>query len=240
MRSRVVPALLPLLLFLFLAPALGAQVARGIFVTPIPDAPFSGTVQVERSVIQPNGSQLQLISMRVIARDNLGRIHNEMRAMVPASVRTTPALLVVHVYDPQNRMNEYLYPQQKTYRMQMLNRPPATDTIEDFASPSSASQPSSQYTRQEDLGQRTIAGVPANGVRITQTLPPDVSGTNAEVVVTDEYWYSEDLRMNLAVRHNDPRTGSFAATVTAVNRGQPDASLFSVPADYRMAGLRGQ
>lgn len=237
MRSRTMAAVLPLLLLV--AAAVDGQVARGIFVTPIPDAPFSGTVQVERTVIQPNGSQLRLTSMRVIARDNLGRIHTEMRAMVPVSVRTAPALLVVHVYDPQNRMNEYLYPQQKTYRMQMLDRPPATDTIEDYGSPSSASLPASQYTRQDDLGQRTIAGLPAHGVRITQTLPPDVSGTDAEVVVTDEYWYSEELRMNLAVRHNDPRTGSFAATVTAVTRGQPDEGLFSVPAGYRMAGLRG-
>jgi len=214
------------------------QVARGIFVTPIPGAPFSGTVRVERTVIQPNGTVLQLFGTHAIARDIDGRIRYASRPLAPASVTTLPPVMVVHLYDPQNRMNEYLYPQQKLYRMNMLNRPPATDTIEDFASPSAASQPLSQYAQQQDLGQKTMAGLPVHGVRVTQTLPPAVSGTNAEVVVTDEYWYSDDLRMNLAVRHVDPRTGSFAATVTAVNRTEPDADLFSVPADYRMAGLR--
>ena len=35
------------------APAVPAQAACGIFVTPIPNAPFSGTVRVERTDIQP-------------------------------------------------------------------------------------------------------------------------------------------------------------------------------------------
>lgn len=235
MRSRVVPAILSLLLLV--APALCGQAARGIFVTPIPGAPFSGTVQVERTVIEPNGPALQLVSMHAIARDSNGRIHNEFRPLVPTSAMTLPPVMVVHLYDPQNRMNEYLYPQEKRYRMTLVNRPPETDTIDDFASPSAASHPLSQYAQQQDLGQRTMAGLPVHGVRITQTLPPTVSGTNAEVVVTDEYWYSDDLRMNLAVRHVDPRTGSFAATVTAVKRREPDPNLFSVPGDYQMAGM---
>ena len=213
-----------------------AQAGGGIFVTPIPNAPFSGTVRVERTDIQPNGNTLQLWSERKIARDNEGRIYNEFRPLVPTAMKTVPDATVIHLYDPQNRMTEYLYPQHKTYRMMILNRPPSTDTPDDFASPSAAAAPPSEFTRREDLGYRTIAGLQVHGVRVTQTLTGAESGTGQEVTVTNEYWYSEALRLNLATKHNDPRSGSVTMTVTQIDRGEPSAALFGVPADYTMAG----
>jgi hypothetical protein len=50
--------------------------------------------------------------------------------------------------------------------------------------------------------------------------------------VTDEYWYSEDLRINLVLKHNDPRTGSVVLTVTQISRADPDSSLFQIPDGY--------
>jgi hypothetical protein len=43
---------------------------------------------------------------------------------------------------------------------------------------------------------------------MTQTLAATVSGTGQEV--TDEYSYSEALRLNLKTKHNDPRSGTMA------------------------------
>jgi hypothetical protein len=219
------------------APAVRAQAGGGIFVTPIPNAPFSGTVRVERTDIQPNGNTLPLWSEREIARDNEGRIYNEYRPFVPPTTKTVPDAIVIHLYDPRNRMTEYLYPKQKMYRMMILNRPPATDTPDDFASPTAAAAPQSEFTRQEDLGYRTIVGLQVHGVRMTQTLTAAESGTGQKVTVTNEYWYSEALRLNLATTHNDPRSGSVTMTVTQIDRGEPSAALFGVPAGYAMAGM---
>src|ERR1700733_16255576 len=135
------------------APAVRAQ-AGGIFVTPIPNAPFSATVRVERTDIQPNGNTLQLWSEREIARDNLGRICNKFRPFVPTTTKTVPDPVMIHLYDPLNRMVEYLHLAQKTYRMMILNRPPRTDTPDDFASPAGAAAPASEFTRREGLGYR--------------------------------------------------------------------------------------
>ncbi len=241
MRRRIFPALWFYLALLAMAtaPGLAAQAARGIFVTPIPNAPFSGTVAVARTIRQADGSVLELTSTREIARDNQGRIHNEFRPLVAASMKMTLPVTVVHLYDPQNRMSAYLYPLQRTYRMTIVNRPPSTDTLDDFASSSAQSLPPSQFTKQEDLGHRSIAGLQAHGVRVTQTLSAEASGTGSEVVVTDEYWYSEDLRINLEVAHSDSRTGNFSARVTEIRRTEPDAGLFSIPADYQMADMQG-
>jgi hypothetical protein len=45
-------------------------------------------------------------------------------------------------------------------------------------------------------------------------------------------WYSEDLRINLVLKHNDPRTGSVVLTVTQISRADPDSSLFQIPDGY--------
>jgi hypothetical protein len=209
----------------------------GIFVTPIPNAPFSGTVRVERTNVQPSGHALQLWSQRTIARDKDGRIYNESRPFVPTTISTVPDATVIHLYDPQNRMSEYLYPQRKTYWMRILSRPPSTDTPDDFASSTANAKPASDFTRREDLGNRTMVGLPVHGVRITQTLTAEESGTGQEVTVTNEYWYSEALRMNLMTKHNDPRSGSVVMTVTQVDRSEPGAAFFGVPADYAMASM---
>jgi len=53
--------------------------AQDIFVTPIPGVPFSGIVNVERSLTQPDGSIVNLKTMRDIGRDSRGRIHFQLR-----------------------------------------------------------------------------------------------------------------------------------------------------------------
>jgi len=244
MSTRRFPALrfsLAFFLIPFLTltvPRLAAQAARGIFVTPIPNVPFSGTVAVERTVPQADGRVLQLSATHAIARDSQGRIRNEFRPPAPAIPGMMPSpVTTVHIYDPQNRMSAYLYPLQKTYRMTILNRPPSTDTVDDYASPGAQSLPQSEFTKQDDLGYRTVAGLQAHGVRVTQTLPAQQSGTGSDVTVTDEYWYSEELRINVLVKHIDSRTGSYTSMLTAINRTEPPAGLFAIPADYRMAEM---
>ncbi len=34
-----------------------------------------------------------------------------------------------------------------------------------------------------------------------------LSGTGHEITITDDYWYSDDLKVYLVLKHNDPRTG---------------------------------
>ena len=230
LRCAVVPAVAVLAVS-----AAGAQNGNGIFVTPIPNVPFSGTVRVERTSIRPDGSTVQTWSQRLIARDNGGRIYNEYRPFMPMTVSTVPPATSIHLYDPQNRMSESLYPLRKTYEATILNRPPSTDTPDDFASPTSASAQPSDFARREDLGNRTIAGVSTHGVRVSQVLPAAQSGTGRDVVVVNEYWYAEALRLNLLTRHDDPRTGSVTMTVTEINRTEPNAALFGVPSNYTMA-----
>jgi hypothetical protein len=75
-----------------------------------------------------------------------------------------------------------------------------------------------------------MEGIPVHGIRQTQTIKDSAGKSTVE---TDEYWYSDDLRMNLVARHNEPGGGSLTVTVTQVTRTEPDAALFEIPADYK-------
>jgi hypothetical protein len=207
---------------------------QDLFVTPVPDAPFHGIVVVERTVVQPNGSVTGLRTMREIGRDGQGRIHNESRTLVPLSSTATPTLVQIHLYDPQTMIS----PPEKIFWTSTVNRPPETEppTLAN-ATPTAAYQPPNQYVKQEDLGSREIAGLQAHGVRATQTIKAAASGMGKDVIVADEYWYSNDLRINLLTKHSDPRTGSVELTVTEVDRGEPDAALFAIPDGYTQAGM---
>jgi hypothetical protein len=226
-------SLAPLSCLVVIAALVPLACAQDIFVTPIPNAPFSAVIDVQRSFVQPNGAVVNLKTIRQIARDGRGRIHNEARELVSASSSNTPQIRRIHLYDPQTRMSATLNPHAKTYWTMIVNRPPATVPPALLAaSPVGDMLPANEFTKQEDLGMNEMEGVSVHGVRQTQIIPANASGTGKDVVVTDEYWYSEELRINMLIKHNDPRMGSMTMTVTQVSRREPNSGMFEIPPGY--------
>jgi hypothetical protein len=199
---------------------------QGIFVTPIPNAPLLAVVTTEGTRILEDGTVLNQRTLSAIARDNQGRIFNEQRPWVPASDTNVPPILTIHIYDPQTRQNTFLRPQDKVAWQNTVNHPPATQ-------PPARGGPAGQYVKEEDLGTRRMEGVDCHGIRDTQTIPADLNG-GKELKVVDEVWYSNDLRLNMLVIHNDPRTGDLTTTVTQVSRSEPDPAIFAIPAEYKI------
>jgi hypothetical protein len=231
MRLRFPLTPLSCLLLLLFANAGSAQ---DIYVTPIPGAPFTGVIKVERSFIGPNGSTMVLKTMREIGRDSRGRIHNEMRTLVPVSSTEAPQVVRIHLYDPQTRISTMIFAQQRKFSSMTVNQPPLTIPPGFFdASPTGDSVPASQFTKKEDLGVQDIEGLPAHGVRETQTIAGENGG---EVEVSDEYWYSNDLRINVTIKHTDPRTGAVVMTITQIDRAEPNPAFFEIPEGYKRLG----
>lgn len=240
-RLSLTPGLYLLLLSFFVAapaPAADAQLGPDIFVTPIPNVPFSAMIRVERSFIRPDGSVIDVKTVRQIGRDSRGRIYNETRTLLPASSSESPEIERIRLYDPQTRVSTTLNVREQTFWSMTVNRPPATvppALIE--ATPAGNTLQQNEFTIKEDLGVHEVGGVPAHGVRETQKIPGDGNGAGNEITVTDEYWYSDDLRINLMIRHNDPRTGAVKMTVGQIQRPEPEPALFEIPAGYRRAGI---
>jgi len=236
MRAKYALTIASWLAFLSAIPGALAQGSRGIFVTPIANQPFMAVVDEQRTSFQPDGTALAMKTIHAIARSTQGQIYNESRPLVPASFSGTPPIRVMHIYDPQTRLNTFLYPQQKTGWQGRTPHPPSTVPPDLYATPTANSLPSNQFTKDEDLGTQTMEGVTVHGVRETQIIPAAQNGTAKEVMVTDEYWYSDELRLNMLVKHNDPRTGSVTTTVTQVTRTEPDAAIFEIPSGYKLDG----
>jgi hypothetical protein len=91
--------------------------------------------------------------------------------------------------------------------------------------------------KKEDLGQRTIEGVVADGTRTTTTIPAGEVGNERPIDVVSERWYSSDLQVLVMSKDTDPRMGETTYQLTNVSRVEPAASLFEVPADYQLNDL---
>lgn len=240
MRARLSAPLCTLLLILAaaLAPRSSAQEAADIFVTPVPNAPFHAVVDVRRSQVERDGSVRDFKSYREIGRDSHGRIHNEARQMVKTSQNKDAKLVRVHLFDPQTRTSTWFDPDARVFWTRTTSHPPATVPPQiRFEGSAGNGVPANEFTREEDLGVREIEGVSAHGVRETQIIPADASPTGKEIAITDEFWYSEDLRINLIVKHSDPRTETISLSVMQITRAEPDAAFFEVPEGYVQRGM---
>jgi hypothetical protein len=77
-----------------------------------------------------------------------------------------------------------------------------------------------------------LNGITCRGTRETYTLPASGNGANKPVTVTDEYWYSEDLHINILIHHKLSNGSGKAVEVLQIKREPPDPALFEVPDDY--------
>lgn len=87
----------------------------------------------------------------------------------------------------------------------------------------------------ESLGTQTMEGVSARGERRTRTIEVGEIGNDRPIQLIDEHWYSPDLQMDIMTSHSDPRSGESTMRVINVQRGEPDPSLFSAPAEYQIS-----
>ena len=84
----------------------------------------------------------------------------------------------------------------------------------------------------EKLGGKTIAGIYAEGVRMTITYPIGFMGNDRPIVNVREIWTSPDLRLVVLNTDDDPRSGLRTIELTNLDRAEPDPALFQVPEGY--------
>ncbi len=201
----------------------------GIFITPVPNAPFTAKVQIVSQERLPNGSVRIRKTVNHIARQSSGRIYNERRELLAPGNEAEPRLISAHIYDPSTRLSTFLNPRTHIAQDIILKRPPS-------APANAIPQPIAQkdpLLKEEELGEQPLGPVTLRGIRRSRTVPAAASGTGKDVVIVDEYWYSPDLSIYMIIKHNDPRTGEQIVAVSEVERGEPDGAQFLVPATYK-------
>jgi hypothetical protein len=84
----------------------------------------------------------------------------------------------------------------------------------------------------ENLGSQTLEGLEATGTRTTVTIAAGAIGNEKAITIVSERWFSPELQVVVLSTHRDPRFGETTYRLTGITRGEPDRSLFEVPADY--------
>jgi hypothetical protein len=184
--------------------------ARGpmesIFIPPKPGAPFSLMLAAEWLRPLNNGGSYTLANERRVVRDSRGRIYQERWILVPKGGAIKSTMNVFQITDPEQhtwyncettaKVCELL-----TYHLTTENTylPPIGKT-----GPLPDGRGSQQH---EDLGPGNTEGVETHGYRETQTLNPGVMGNDAPMVTVREFWYSQELGINL-VRWSTARSAA--------------------------------
>lgn len=91
----------------------------------------------------------------------------------------------------------------------------------------------------ENLGTQVIEGVVAEGTRTTETIPAGEIGNEKDLLIVNEVWIAQDLRAVILSKRTDPRMGETTYKLTNIQRSEPPASLFEVPAGYKIVDAPG-
>lgn len=86
----------------------------------------------------------------------------------------------------------------------------------------------------EQLGQREIGGVMAEGTRYVRAISIGASSNEKPIEITTEEWYSVELQAIVAITISDPRFGRSEYRFVNIVRGEPSPTLFVIPQNYKL------
>jgi TonB family protein len=193
-------------------------------IPAIPGLPFTAKVELEMVSDVP-GYQSTHSTYMIVARDSKGRTRNESRNWIDSAKGVDPLPTLIEIYDPTSKVRTDIYPEKKL----------AVGWVAGDKAPSKSpkSKDAQPKISAEDLGTDTLQGLPVHGVRIHKVLPADLKFPHLTPEVI-EYWYSDDLKINLLTKFSSSQFGVRTIRVTDLQRQEPDASLMAAPKDYKL------
>lgn len=199
-------------------------------------APFSAVAVSETTQTLVDGNHISRKTQTNLFRDSQGRFRKEvtLSGFGPLAASGQPKSFVF-INDPVAGKNFILHPDQKT--AEQMGKPfgkmgAMKDTIRNKREARQEREIASGNLKKEDLGTQMIGGVVAHGTRVTKTIPAGQIGNEKPITIVRESWYSNDLQTVVMSKRSDPWSGETTYSLTNIQRGEPDASLFAVPSDY--------
>lgn len=230
--------------------------------TPVQGAPYSATITNELVQTLADGNRITQTSSGSTARDSQGRTRQEtvLPPIGNLSAANAPRFVFIHdtVAQTSYTLNLTDKTAQKTPTFSSSTTGPgvmgggATTTfvrVDGGVTAGAAPLPPlpppmiAQATliandqaevSTEDLGSKTMEGIIVNGVRTTRTIPSGEIGNEKPISIVTEVWTSPDLKTVVYSKRSDPRMGEQTFELTNIVRSEPDASLFTVPADFKI------
>jgi hypothetical protein len=203
----------------------GGKVVTGV--------PFSAVAISETNQTLADGNHIARKTETNLFRDSQGRFRKEVALPAIGPLATSgQAKSFVFINDPVAGMHFVLHPDVKVAEQMEMPLGKMKDAIKGKVEYYQQRTIADGSLKREDLGAQIIAGVSAQGTRVTHTIPAGQIGNEKAITIVSEHWYSNELQMVVMSKRSDPRFGDTIYTVTNIQRSEPAASLFSVPSDY--------
>ena len=208
---------------------------------PIVGAPYSATGTTESATTYLDGTRLvQGSTIRRFHRDSQGRTRVES-SFRPVDSPENPVPNSITINDPVAGKQYVLLPQQRTVNVLPWGdasaiRPPVPTPVPSTRMalpvglfpevPESECMPIS-------LGERLIDGIDVVGTRVEHSIPAGTFGSQKPITAAVEQWFSPDLGIVVQTTRRSSIGTESLYRLEHIVRAEPDAALFSVPAEYR-------
>jgi len=198
-------------------------------------APYSA-VQVTDHVqsIAGGGHISHRENLWILYRDGMGR--RRMETPIRERENEEPYFTIVEIRDFVGGYEYTLDPVNKiAHRMKLP--PPQNANLNARPLPSTPIKDAPRgriISRTESLGNVLMEGLPAQGKKVTTTIPAGMQGNDVPVTYTTESWYSPDLKMSVLTKQEVPGGRVITTKLTNIRPFEPDPALFQVPANYKI------
>jgi hypothetical protein len=202
-------------------------------------APFSAiSTSTTSQTLQDGKTTINRSVQGAIYRDSQGRSRREVTFTGVAPLEATGGThKMVAIFDPVAGVHYMLNPDKK---VAYKTTPPAgaggnaakAQAFEQKMQARQAQEEASGALKVDSLGTQNINGVNATGTRTTRTIAAGEIGNSAPIQIVSERWYSADLQTVVQSTRTDPRFGTTTFSLSNIQKTEPAATLFTVPADY--------
>jgi len=198
--------------------------------------PLTAQIAVTHENTLSDGNHISRTSQTTLYRDAQGRTRREVTIDAATPATATVKHVIIMINDPVSGKRYMLDPTNKTARE--LPGPRGRGDHPKRPAGEAVKEMLSKNVQRDQLGNKTISGFEASGEKVTRTIPAGEIGNEKPIEVVTERWFSSDLQLPVLLVHTDPLMGTATTKVTSVTRGEPDASLFQVPSDYKIVSGR--
>ena len=229
---------------------------------PVLGAPYSATIKNESVQTLADGNRIVQSNIGRTARDSQGRTRQDAPLPAIGNLSAANAPHLVFIMDPVGQASYTLNLTDKTAQKMTVagnagggltasaqgSGPVFFMHIAGAAPASGAPLPpppamgvvkimggeEQNQVSTEDLGTQTMEGLLVTGTRTTHTIPAGEIGNEKPITIVTEVWTSPDLKTIVCSKRSDPRMGEQTFQLTNIVRGEPEASLFAIPADFKV------
>jgi hypothetical protein len=200
----------------------------------IKGVPFSADITNVFTRVLADGNRINRETHGKTFRDSEGRTRRENEFDLPNGTKR----MNITISDPLQHVMIVLDPQAKTatihhyfkIELPMSDRPPAP-SAPTVPAAAGATERQRSFERVA-LGTKEIDGFTVTGSRMSTTIEAGRIGNERPIITVHESWFSQDLKINLMTRRDDPQSGQSTMTMSNIHAGEPDPLLFQIPEDY--------